>query len=240
MRNKKSFQEQLNDMRNKDKWVSDEEFTEDVTPSEEPEETEETEEVEEKLYTLDELKENLLDAQGLKDVVENFPTSKPLYEPDKLYICTIPKGYQSTEVQPGQYIGISTGLLSESEDFSHLRGQMPRNLYETSHVLKPLIRINNTNIEYQQHELLEDIKDDKKIYDVELEDLRLATGEEVSHLEIVDNKFFESRINEVLDRYTELTDSDDLLKYYSKLRELVGSDKMIYCSLLDKCVKIIN
>ncbi|AFV50857.1 hypothetical protein F867_gp177 [Staphylococcus phage JD007] len=234
MRNKKSFQEQLNDMRNKEKWVSEEEFTEEVAPSEEPEVEEE------KLYTLNELKENLLDAQGLKDVVADFPVSKDLYEPNKLYICTIPKGYQSTEVQPGQYIGVSTGLLSESEDFSHLRGQMPRNLYETSHVLKPLIRINNTNIEYQQHELLEDIKDDKKIYDVELEDLRLATGEEVSHLEIVDNKFFESRINEVLDRYTELTDSDDLLKYYSKLRELVGSDKMIYCSLLDKCVKIID
>ena len=50
MRDRKSFQEQLNDMRNKEKWLSDEEFTEDVTPSEEPEETEE---VEEKLYTLD-------------------------------------------------------------------------------------------------------------------------------------------------------------------------------------------
>ena len=234
MRNKKSFQEQLNDMRNKEKWVSEEEFTEEVTPSEEPEVEEE------KLYTLNELKENLLDAQGLKDVVDNFPASKPLYETDKLYICTIPKGYRSKEVQPGQYIGISTGLLSESEEFDQLRGQMPRNLYETSHVLKPLVRINNTSIEYQQHELLEDIKDDKKIYDVELEDLRLVTGEEISHLEIVDSKFFESRINEILDRYTELTDSDYLLIYYSKLRELVGSDKMIYCSLLDKCVKIID
>ena len=236
MRDRKSFQEQLNDMRNKDKWVSDEEFTEDVTPSEEPEETEE---VEEKLYTLDELKENLLDAQGLKDVVDNFPASKPLYEPDKLYICTIPKGY-SSEVQVGQYIGISTGLLSESEEFDHLRGKMPRNLYETSHVLKPLVRINNTNIEYQQHELLEDIKDDKQVHDVELEDLRLVTGEEISHLEIVDNKFFEKRINEVLDFYHELTDSDNLIEYYSKLRELVGNDRMIYCSLLDKCVKIID
>ena len=236
MRDRKSFQEQLNDMRNKEKWLSDEEFTEDVTPSEEPEVEEETEE---KLYTLDELKENLLDAQGLKDVVDNFPASKPLYEPDKLYICTIPKGY-SSEVQAGQYIGISTGLLSESEEFDHLRGKMPRNLYETSHVLKPLVRINNTNIEYQQHELLEDIKDDKQVHDVELEDLRLATGEEVSHLEIVDNKFFESRINEVLDFYHELTDSDNLIEYYSKLRELVGNSRMIYCPLLNKCVRIIE
>lgn len=236
MRNKKSFQEQLNDMRNKDKWVSEEEFTEEVAPSEEPEVEEETEE---KLYTLDELKENLLDAQGLKDVVDNFPASKPLYEPDKLYICTIPKGY-SSEVQAGQYIGVSIGLLSESEEFDHLRGKMPRNLYETSHVLKPLVRINNTNLEYQQHELLEDIKDDKKVHDVELEDLRLVTGEEISYLEIVDNKFFEKRINEVLDFYHELTDSDNLIEYYSKLRELVGNDRMIYCSLLDKCVKIID
>ncbi|ANH50444.1 hypothetical protein [Staphylococcus phage pSco-10] len=236
MRNKKSFQEQLNDMRNKDKWVSEEEFTEEVAPSEEPEVEEETEE---KLYTLDELKENLLDAQGLKDVVDNFPASKPLYEPDKLYICTIPKGY-SSEVQAGQYIGVSIGLLSESEEFDHLRGKMPRNLYETSHVLKPLVRINNTSIEYQQHELLEDIKDDKQVHDVELEDLRLVTGEEISHLEIVDNKFFEKRINEVLDFYHELTDSDNLIEYYSKLRELVGNDRMIYCSLLDKCVKIID
>ncbi len=234
MRNKKSFQEQLNDMRNREKWVSEEEFTEEVTPSEEPKKEEE------KLYTLDELKENLLDAQGLKDVVDNFPASKPVYEPNKLYICTIPKGYRSKEVQPGQYIGISTGLLSESEDFNHLRGQMPRNLYETSHVLKPLIRIDNTSIEYQQHELLEDIKDDKKVYDAELEDLRLVTGEAISYLEIVDGKFFESRINEVLDFYHELTDSDDLLEYYNKLRELVGNDRMIYCSLLDKCVKIID
>lgn len=236
MRNKKSFQEQLNDMRNKDKWVSEEEFTEEVAPSEEPEVEEETEE---KLYTLDELKENLLDAQGLKDVVDNFPASKPLYEPDKLYICTIPKGY-SSEVQAGQYIGVSIGLLSESEEFDHLRGKMPRNLYETSHVLKPLVRINNTSIEYQQHELLEDIKNDKQVHDVELEDLRLVTGEEISHLEIVDNKFFEKRINEVLDFYHELTDSDNLIEYYSKLRELVGNDRMIYCSLLDKCVKIID
>lgn len=236
MRNKKSFQEQLNDMRNKDKWVSEEEFTEEVAPSEEPEVEEETEE---KLYTLDELKENLLDAQGLKDVVDNFPASKPLYEPDKLYICTIPKGY-SSEVQAGQYIGVSIGLLSESEEFDHLRGKMPRNLYETSHVLKPLVRINNTNIEYQQHELLEDIKNDKQVHDVELEDLRLVTGEEISHLEIVDNKFFEKRINEVLDFYHELTDSDNLIEYYNKLRELVGNDRMIYCSLLDKCVKIID
>lgn len=234
MRNKKSFQEQLNDMRNREKWVSEEEFTEEVTPSEEPEVEEE------KLYTLDELKENLLDAQGLKDVVDNFPASKPVYEPNKLYICTIPKGYRSKEVQPGQYIGISTGLLSESEDFNHLRGQMPRNLYEISHVLKPLVRIDNTNIEYQQHELLEDIKDDKKVYDAELEELRLATGEEISYLEIVDSKFFESRINEVLDFYHELTDSDDLLEYYNKLRELVGNDRMIYCPLLNKCVKIIE
>ena len=236
MRNKKSFQEQLNDMRNKDKWVSEEEFTEEVAPSEEPEVEEETEE---KLYTLDELKENLLDAQGLKDVVDNFPASKPLYEPDKLYICTIPKGY-SSEVQAGQYIGVSIGLLSESEEFDHLRGKMPRNLYETSHVLKPLVRINNTNIEYQQHELLEDIKDDKQVHDVELEDLRLVTGEEISHLEIVDNKNKKKRINEVLDFYHELTDSDNLIEYYSKLRELVGNDRMIYCSLLDKCVKIID
>ncbi|BDA82454.1 hypothetical protein [Staphylococcus phage vB_SsapH-Golestan-105-M] len=234
MRNKKSFQEQLNDMRNREKWVSEEEFTEEVAPSEEPKKEEE------KLYTLDELKENLLDAQGLKDVVDNFPASEPIYEPNKLYICTIPKGYRSKEVQPGQYIGISTGLLSESEDFNHLRGQMPRNLYETSHVLKPLIRIDNTSIEYQQHELLEDIKDDKKVYDAELEDLRLVTGEAISYLEIVDGKFFESRINEVLDFYHELTDSDDLLEYYNKLRELVGNDRMIYCSLLDKCVKIID
>ena len=233
MRNKKSFQEQLNDMRNKDKWVSEEEFTEEVAPSEEPEVEEE------KLYTLDELKENLLDAQGLKDVVDNFPASKPLYGPDKLYICTIPKGY-SSEVQAGQYIGVSIGLLSEEEGFDHLRGKMPRNLYETSHVLKPLVRINNTNIEYQQHELLEDIKDDKQVHDVELEDLRLVTGEEISHLEIVDNKFFEKRINEVLDFYHELTDSDNLIEYYSKLRELVGNDRMIYCSLLDKCVKIME
>lgn len=236
MRNKKSFQEQLNDMRNKDKWVSEGEFTEEVAPSEEPEVEEETEE---NLYTLDELKENLLDAQGLKDVVDNFPASKPLYEPDKLYICTIPKGY-SSEVQAGQYIGVSIGLLSESEEFDHLRGKMPRNLYETSHVLKPLVRINNTNIEYQQHELLEDIKNDKQVHDVELEDLRLVTGEEISHLEIVDNKFFEKRINEVLDFYHELTDSDNLIEYYNKLRELVGNDRMIYCSLLDKCVKIID
>lgn len=236
MRNKKSFQEQLNDMRNKDKWVSEEEFTEEVAPSEEPEVEEETEE---KLYTLDELKENLLDAQGLKDVVDNFPASKPLYGHDKLYICTIPKGY-SSEVQAGQYIGVSIGLLSESEEFDHLRGKMPRNLYETSHVLKPLVRINNTSIEYQQHELLEDIKEDKNVYDVELEDLRLVTGEEISHLEIVDSKFFERRINEVLDFYHELTDSDNLIEYYSKLRELVGNDRMIYCSLLDKCVKIIE
>ncbi|UXR08270.1 hypothetical protein [Staphylococcus phage vB_ScaM-V1SC04] len=234
MRNKKSFQEQLNDMRNKDKQVSKEGFTEEVTPSEEPDVKEE------KLYTLNELKESLLDAQGLKDVVDNFPASKPIYEPNKLYICTIPKGYHSTEVQPGQYIGVSTGLLSESEDFSHLKGQMSRNLYETSHVLKPLVRINNTNIEYQQHELLEDIKDDKKVHDVELEDLRLVTGEEISHLEIVDNKFFEKRINEVLDLYQELTDSDNLIEHYSRLRELIGNDKMIYCSLLDKCVKIID
>ncbi|ARM69439.1 hypothetical protein vBSauS24_84 [Staphylococcus phage vB_Sau_S24] len=234
MRNKKSFQEQLNDMRNKEKWVSEEEFTEEVAPTEEPE-------VEEgKLYTLDELKENLLDAQGLKDVVDNFPASKPIYETNKLYICTIPKGYRSKEVQPGQYIGISIGLLSESEEFDHLRGQMPRNLYETSHVLKPLVRINNTSIEYQQHELLEDIKDDKKVYDAELEELRLVTGEEISYLEIVDSKFFESRINEVLDFYHELTDSDNLIKYYSKLRELVGNDRMIYCPLLNKCVKIIE
>ena len=233
MRNKKSFQEQLNDMRNKDKWVSEEEFTEEVAPSEEPEVEEE------KLYTLDELKENLLDAQGLKDVVDNFPASKPLYGPDKLYICTIPKGY-SSEVQAGQYIGVSIGLLSESEEFDHLRGKMPRNLYETSHVLKPLVRINNTSIEYQQHELLEDIKEDKNVYDVELEDLRLVTGEEISHLEIVDSKFFERRINEVLDFYHELTDSDNLIEYYSKLRELVGNDRMIYCSLLDKCVKIME
>lgn len=236
MRNKKSFQEQLNDMRNKDKWVSEEEFTEEVAPSEEPE----VEVEEEKLYTLDELKENLLDAQGLKDVVDNFPASKPLYEANKLYICTIPKGYRSKEVQPGQYIGVSTGLLSESEEFDHLRGQMPRNLYETSHVLKPLVRINNTSIEYQQHELLEDIKEDKNVYDVELEDLRLVTGEEISYLEIVDSKFFETRINEVLDFYQELTDSDDLLKYYSKLRELVGNSRMIYCPLLNKCVRIIE
>ncbi len=108
MRNKKSFQEQLNDMRNKDKWVSEEEFTEEVAPSEEPEVEEE--ETEEKLYTLDELKENLLDAQGLKDVVDNFPASKPLYEPNKLYICTIPKGY-SSEVQAGQYIGNISELV---------------------------------------------------------------------------------------------------------------------------------
>lgn len=236
MRNKKSFQEQLNDMRNKEKWVSEEEFTEEVAPSKEPEVEEETEE---KLYTLDELKENLLDAQGLKDVVDNFPASKPLYGPDKLYICTIPKGY-SSEVQAGQYIGVSIGLLSESEEFDHLRGKMPRNLYETSHVLKPLVRINNTSIEYQQHELLEDIKEDKNVYDVELEDLRLVTGEEISHLEIVDSKFFERRINEVLDFYHELTDSDNLIEYYSKLRELVGNDRMIYCSLLDKCVKTIE
>ena len=236
MRDRKSFQEQLNDMRNKEKWLSDEEFTEDVTPSEEPEETEE---VEEKLYTLDELKENLLDAQGLKDVVENFPTSKPLYEPDKLYICTIPKGY-SSEVQAGQYIGVSIGLLSESEEFDHLRGKMPRNLYETSHVLKPLVKVSNTDVDYQQHELLEDIKEDKNVQDVELEDLKLVTGEEVSYLEIVDNKFFETRINEVLDFYHELTDSEDLLKYYSKLRELVGNGRMIYCPLLNKCVRIIE
>lgn len=234
MRNKKSFQEQLNDMRNREKWVSEEEFTEEVAPSKEPKKEEE------KLYTLDELKENLLDAQGLKDVVDNFPASKPIYETNKLYICTIPKGYRSKEVQPGQYIGISTGLLSESEDFNHLRGQMPRNLYETSHVLKPLIRIDNTSIEYQQHELLEDIKDDNKVYDAELEDLRLVTGEAISYLEIVDGKFFESRINEVLDFYHKLTDSDDLLEYYNKLRELVGNDRMIYCPLLDKCVKIID
>ncbi len=239
MRDRKSFQEQLNDMRNKEKWVSEEEFTEDVTPSEEPEETEETEETEEKLYTLEELKENLLDAQGLKDVVENFPASKSLYEPNKLYVCTIPKGY-SSEVQAGQYIGVSIGLLSEEEGFDHLRGKMPRKLYERSHVLKPLVKINNTNVDYQQHELLEDIKEDKNVQDVELEDLRLVTGEEVSYLEIVDSKFFETRINEVLDFYHELTDSDNLLKYYSKLLELTGNGRMIYCPLLNKCVRIIE
>ncbi len=236
MRDRKSFQEQLNDMRNKEKWVSEEEFTEDVTPSEEPEETEETEE---KLYTLDELKENLLDAQGLKDVVENFPASKSLYEPNKLYVCTIPKGY-SSEVQAGQYIGVSIGLLSEEEGFDHLRGKMPRKLYERSHVLKPLVKVSNTNVDYQQHELLEDIKEDKNVQDVELEDLRLVTGEEVSYLEIVDSKFFDTRINEVLDFYHELTDSVDLLKYYSKLRELTGNGRMIYCPLLNKCVRIIE
>lgn len=233
MRDRKSFQEQLNDMRNKEKWVSEGEFTEDVTPSEEPEETEE------KLYTLDELKENLLDAQGLKDVVENFPASKPIYEPNKLYMCTIPKGY-SSEVQAGQYIGVSIGLLSEAEGYDHLRSEMPRKLYERSHVLKPLVKVSNTNVDYQQHELLEDIKEDKNVQDVELGDLKLVTGEEVSYLEIVDSKFFETRINEVLDLYHELTDSEDLLKYYSKLRELTGNGRMIYCPLLNKCVRIIE
>lgn len=235
MRDKKSFLEQLNDMRNKENWVSEEELTEEEPAPEEPKEIEK-----EKLYTLEELKESLLDEQGLKGIVDNFPEAKPKHEPDKLYICTVPKSYRTKGVQPGQYIGISTGLISESEDFNHLKGEMSREMYESSHVLKPLVRVDNMDIDYQQYELLEDIKEDRKVHDVDTKGLRLVTGEEVTYLEIVDSSFFEKCINETLDRYNELEDSDALLKYYSKLQELVGSNRMIYCSLLDKCVRIIE
>lgn len=240
MRDKKSLQQQLNEMRNKDKWLEVEtEDTPEVSLEPASSIKKEPEKEEDILYTFEELKESLLDKQGLKDIVSDFADSQDYYDPHKVYICSIPKGHPAEEPS-GQYIGFSTGLVKDKEEYSHLQGEMPRALYDTAHAIRPIVRLENSSLEYTQAELIEDIKDSSNINQVDDGKLTLLSGEEVDYLTIVNRKYFEKAIDEVLERYDKLTDSDSLLKEYSKLREMVGKDKMIYCPLLNKCITVIS
>ncbi|WRW34650.1 hypothetical protein CF5_0160 [Staphylococcus phage CF5] len=197
-------------------------------------------------YTLDELLNNLLDKEGLDNVVSKFKPSTDIVDNKKVYACPITqevledlsKGTdKEITIKAGQYFGVSTGLLSESENFQHLEGQMPRALFEQAHVMKPIFMISNDSLDYEQSDLIQDLKDGNKIEPVDTDNLRLVSSEEVDYLEVVNKSYIEDKINNVLENYHEVSSPDTLLTYYTKIRDSIDNRQMIYCPLLDKSIK---
>lgn len=228
-----SFKEQLNKMRKEENNVIYSNY-------------QDKEDIDKGQYTLDELLNNLLDKEGLDNVVSNFKPSTYVVDNRKVYTCPITQEVieeitkdldKEVTVKAGQYFGISDGLLSESENFQHLKGQMPRALFERAHVMKPIFMISNDSLDYEQSDLIQDLKDGNKIEEVDTDNLRLVSSEEVDYLEVVNKSFIENKINEVLENYYEITSPDNLLTYYTKIRDSIDNRQMIYCPLLDKSIK---
>ncbi|WAX23364.1 hypothetical protein VL10_ORF173 [Staphylococcus phage vB_SauM_VL10] len=187
------------------------------------------------------IENSLFNKESLQDLVPDFDTSRKEINENNLYLCTIPEDYNSDHIESGQYIGIDVGYVSEDPAFDHLIGQVPRSVYEKAHVIQPLIKIENTNIDYTQADMINDIKVGTGISDVKIKDkLSLMSNNLITHLEIVDKHYFDSSIEETLLKYYELKNPDYYLKHFLKLKELVGDSRMIYCPLLLKCIKVID
>ncbi|AKA61358.1 hypothetical protein BH792_gp108 [Staphylococcus phage Stau2] len=191
--------------------------------------------------TIQGIENSLFNKESLQDLVPDFDTSSREINESNLYLCTIPEDYNSDHVESGQYIGIDVGYVSEDPAFDHLIGQVPRSVYEKAHVMQPLIKIENTDIDYTQADMINDIKVGTSISDVKIKNkLSLVSNNLITHLEIVDKYYFDSSIEETLLKYYELKNPDYYLKHFLKLKELVGDNRMIYCPLLLKCIKVID
>ena len=167
-------------------------------------------------YTLEELKHSLLDLE------EKFGTPT------------------------GHYIGLSKERITENEYlYNKHKNSAPISILERARVIEPLFRIKSDDYNYDQYQLVEDIKNNVKVEDVSDEVIEkgyiLTSSEEVTQLEIVSKKDIELKIDDCLVRYKDLANPDSYLKHYLKLKDMLDdSESMVYCPLVDKCVFIMN
>lgn len=196
-----------------------------------------------KKYTLDELELSLFDKDS--DVIKPFSEigSSDVVSGKDLFIASLSQDVtldDGTKLEKGQYIGNSKGKLSDIEDMEE-SGIPSKTLYENGHRINMIALIDNPKAVYTQKDLVMDIKNDIEVKDITLKSASVVSRQRIDYLELVDSKFFDNKIDDVLKNYYNLSEPDKLIKkYISNKNKIKDGNKMIYCSLLDKGVLVVG
>lgn len=194
-------------------------------------------------YKVEDLEKFLFEDNN---VIKDFKEVEKDIKDKTLMISTITEEVSDMYGLPkGQYIGLAKEPIRDLEAYSNLYGKMPRDLYERCRTINILMYTDNDNPDYQQKDLIQDIKDNRTFKDVrqDVEELGFTpiSSEKIDYLSLLDKSDIDNKIEEVLKRYDDLHEPNERLRYYIKLRDLMGTEsQIIYCDILDKGVLILD
>lgn len=199
-------------------------------------------------YTKESLEENLF-KDNTSDFISDFELVNPKEPNDLLYVHINRYASESTGVEIGNYIAEGLGSmesLTDDEDMElqNMEGRpVPRKHLETSAPCRLLFKVNDSEEQMTQQELVQSINKglDVKPMDDEEEEFIFTSNLSVEYLEVVDKDFFNNRIDETLKRYKDIDNPNEVLERNLKYKELLtGNTKMVFCSILDKEVYVFE
>lgn len=188
-------------------------------------------------YSLESMLGSLFSDITDEAIIEDYkPTSKGSL--GKLVYTSIDE-YVGKDIRlpAGHYFSIAYSLVSDEPRFDRLRGRIPRNLYEITWTGLPLFRVDSKEKHFSQDELIQRLaKNELNIVDMtgKYKMCQVTSLEEVTCLEIVGEKYFDERIEEILLKYDEIVEPNKLLKRFTEYKKEVSDNKrMVFCPLLN-------
>lgn len=198
---------------------------------------EEKEQLDNGKYSLDSMLGSLFSDITDEAIIEDYkPTNKGSL--GKIVYTSIDERVsKDTRIPAGHYFSIASNLVSDDAKFDRIRGKVPRNLYESMWVGLPLFRVDIKEKHFSQDELIQrlatnelDIVDMTDKYKMSY----VTSLEEVTCLEIVEEKYFNERIEEILLKYDDIVEPDKLLKRFIEYKKEVSDNRrMVFCPLLN-------
>lgn len=202
---------------------------------------------EEKQYTRESLINNLFNDET-SNFIYDFEPLEDKETTGLLYIHIDTYASEATGVAEGNYIALDKGSLeiedyAEDYKFESLSGEpIPRGAINGTNACSLLFKVNDDSKPMTQKELVNEINNGIVVKSAEVDqDLIFTSNAKVDYLEIVDQNFFNNKIDETLKRYKELTEPDKIIERSLKYKELLqGNKKMVFCPIIDKEVYIFE
>lgn len=180
--------------------------------------------------------------------IHDFEELKSNEENELLYLHIDSYSSEATGIEKGNYIALDKGTLdledyANDTSFETSSGEpVPRGVIEDTHACTLLFKVNGSNEEITQGSLVREINNGISVKSAEVaDDLILTSNAKVDYLEIVDQAFFDNRIDETLKRYNEVHEPDEDIQRSLKYKKLLeGNKKMVFCPIIDKEVYIFE
>lgn len=202
------------------------------------------EKIENQNYTKESMINNLF-KDNTSDFIGDFEELKKNEQANLLYIHVDKYASEFYDIPQGSYIALGKepvdleDYILEVEDM----GEEPISKGTLDYVnnCELLFRIGDDSV--TQGEMVQKLEEGLKVKEVEdIGDNKiLMSNAKVDYLEIVDQNYFDNRIDEVLSRYKELNSPDEDIKRSLKYKELLeGNKKMVFCPIIDREVYIFE
>ena len=210
---RKSIQDRINEMKNV--YYTEEEETTQGNPN----------------YTFNELKQSLLNDKT-SDFIEDFSPIDKNDNSSLLVLYVDELSSEQLELPIGTYVGLNKGSMDIDE--LEFDSSIPRGVLESSKEVELLFRVGNSQENMSQQELVRALNNNVTLEKPKMIEGHLLSQVKTNYLEIVDSKYFDSRIDEILVKYKDIESPNKHLERNLRLREKSKNKTMVFCPLLDK------